>query len=167
MSTQWKIVERNIGRAGGIKKRKARQLQWDMQYGPDQWEVGYEVDGKFLQQTEALETVYYQSYVAHFEQHPEDLDELIKTAKTLRNPHAEATTGVDLQVPAVLDYLKRHDLTLQGNDVVDIGSWGGQRSHAISIRLSPLTIRCVLDPDFTLEGWWQDKKCLAVIESNA
>ncbi len=38
----------------------------------------------------------------------------------------------------------------------------GQRSHAISARLSPLTIACVLEPKMTLEQWWQKKKCLAV-----
>jgi serine/threonine protein kinase len=44
----------------------------------------------------------------------------------------------------------------------DIGTWEGQRSHPISVRLSPLHIRCVLDPKLTLEEWWQSKKCLAV-----
>ena len=40
----------------------------------------------------------------------------------------------------------------------------GERSHAISVRLSPLTIACVLDPKLTLEKWWQNKKVLAVWE---
>ena len=89
---------------------------------------------------------------------------MIRTAKTLRNPHAEATTGVDLQVPAVMDYLRRNGHTLQGNEVVDIGSWKGDASHALSIRLSPLQVRVVGDSRMTLEKFWQDKKCLAVWE---
>lgn len=83
-------------------------------------------------------------------------------AKVLRNPHAEATTGVDLQVQAILRYLRDHDLELQGAEVVDIGTWQGQRSHPISVRLSPLHIPCVLEPKLTLEKWWQSRKCLAV-----
>ena len=42
--------------------------------------------------------------------HPQDLTELLAIAKCLRNPHAEATTGVDLQVPAIMTYLQRHGL---------------------------------------------------------
>ena len=160
----WKVVERRLGRAGGARQRAARQREWDRRYGPDNWAVGYVIDGAFVLQEEALESVYYKSYEAHFRDHPDDLRELIGLAKTLRNPHAEATTGVDLQVPAILQYLERHGLELKGSEVVDIGTWQGERSHALSVRLSPLQVRCVLDPKLTLEEWWQSKKCLAVWE---
>jgi hypothetical protein len=158
----WKVVERRIGRAGGERQRAARQREWDRLYGADNWAVGYVIDGEFVLQEEALESVYYRSYEAHFRDHPEDLQELIGLAKALRNPHAEATTGVDLQVPAVTKYLERHGLELRGREVVDIGTWQGERSHPISVRLSPLHVRCVLDQKLTLEEWWQSKKCLAV-----
>ena len=102
----WKVVERRIGKAGSLKQRSGRQREWDNKYGEGCWEVGYLVDGAFISQEEALETIYYRSYVQHFEQHPADLEELIRVAKVLRNPHAQATTGVDLQVPAITDYLK-------------------------------------------------------------
>lgn len=158
----WEIVKRRLGRAGGIKQRTARQREWDAKYGDGNWEVGYVIHGEFMRQDDALEAVYYRSYEEHFAKHPRDLEELITLAKTLRNPHAEATTGVDLQVPAIMDYLRRHDLKLAGREVVDIGSWEGQASHALSIRLSPLSIRVTSDPDTTLEKWWQNEKCLAV-----
>ena len=158
----WEVVERKIGRAGGEKQRTARQRDWDRQYGADAWAVGYVIDGEFVLQDDALQSVYYRSYEAHFSDHPEDLDELVALAKVLRNPHAEATTGVDLQVPAITQYLRDHGLELRGTEVVDIGTWEGQRSHPISVRLSPLHIQCVLDPKLTLEQWWQAKKCLAV-----
>ncbi|MBX3161654.1 MAG: hypothetical protein KF773_37180 [Deltaproteobacteria bacterium] len=158
----WKIVEKRVGRAGGAKQREARQRQWDRKHGEDAWAIGYLVDDAFVLQEQALVDVYHRSYDMHFAHHPDDLEELLATAKVLRNPHAEATTGVDLQVPAILDHLKRHDLALRGTDVVDIGSWEGRASHAISIRLSPLTIRCCLDDRVSLETWWQDEKCLAV-----
>jgi hypothetical protein len=156
----WEIVERKIGRAGGIKRRTARQREWDRKYGD--WAIGYVVDGEFVSQEDALESIYYRSYEEHFRSNPRDLEELIGLAKLLRNPHAEATTGVDLQVPAIMDYLQRNDLQLLGNEVVDIGTWDGQCSHPIGVRLSPLTISCVLKPKMTLEAYWQEKKCLAV-----
>ncbi len=158
----WRVVERRIGRAGSVKQRTGRQRDWDRRYGSDNWAVGYVLDGEFVLQEQALESIYYASYAAHFHDHPEDLEELIRLARVLRNPHAVATTGVDLQVPAIEQYLQRHGLVLQGHEVVDIGSWQGERSHPISVRLSPLTIRCVADPKRTLEQFWQEEKCLAV-----
>src|SRR5262245_58519098 len=129
----WRVVERRLGRAGGVKQREARQREWDRKYGADAWAIGYIIDDAFVRQEEALETVYYRSYEQHFADHPEDLAALISLARVLRNPHAEATTGVDLQVPAISDYLKRHGLALQGREVVDIGTWNGAASHPISV----------------------------------
>jgi hypothetical protein len=157
----WKIVERRIGKAGGLKQRTARQREWTAKYG-EGWTVGYVLDGEFVTREDALERVYQRSYDEHFAAHPDDLDELLRTAKKLRNPHADATTGVDLQVPAVLRYLETHGLTLRGDEVVDIGTWNGERSHALSVRLSPLTIACAVEPERTLEDWWQRRKVLAV-----
>lgn len=158
----WKVVERKIGRAGGVKQRTARQREWVRKYGEGSWAVGYVIDGEFVLQEDALESIYYHSYEEYFAAHPEDLEELIRLAGRLRNPHAEATTGVDLQVPAILTYLERHGLRLQGTDIVEIGSWKGQASHPISVRLSPLHIKVTGDPKMTLEQFWQERKCLAV-----
>ncbi|MHC5537358.1 hypothetical protein ACYOEI_03875 [Singulisphaera rosea] len=158
----WRVVERRIGRAGGVRQRAARQRDWDTRYGEDNWEVGYLIEGEFVPQSQALESVYYKSYEEHFAAHPEDVEELLATAKNLRNPHAEATTGVDLQVPAILAYLERQGLTLRGESLVDIGSWEGRASHPLSIRLSPLTILATGEPKLTLEQFWQKRKCLAV-----
>jgi hypothetical protein len=158
----WVVVDKRIGRAGSAKRREARQREWDREYGQDGWAVGYLIDDEFVVQEQAVVDVYERSYEAHFAAHPDDLAEMIATAKTLRNPHAKATTGVDLQVPAIAAYLSRHGLVLAGHDEVDIGSWEGRASHGLSIRLSPLTIRCCLDDRVSLESWWQSEKCLAV-----
>jgi hypothetical protein len=158
----WRVVNRRIGRAGGIRQRTERQREWDRKYGEDCWEIGYVIDGQFVTQEQALESIYYRSYAEHFAAHPADLEELLNLAKVLRNPHAEATTSVDLQVPAIMSYLERNGLALRGAERVDIGSWEGQASHPISIRLSPLQIRVISDPKTTLESFWQNKKCLAV-----
>jgi hypothetical protein len=61
-----------------------------------------------------------------------------------------------------MEYLKRHGLELEGNEVVDIGTWKGKSSHAISVRLSPLQITVIGNMKMTLEQFWQDRKCLAV-----
>jgi len=157
----WKIVERKIGKAGGLKQRSQRQREWDKKYGEGNWETGYTIDGEFVSQEKAFDTVYYKSYQEHFKNNPADLEELIHLAKKLRNPHSEMTSAVDLQVPAIMKYLDENNLTLNGKEIVDIGSYG-TNSHAISIRLSPLTIKCCLDSKITLEKFWQDKKCLAI-----
>jgi len=160
----WRVVERRIGRAGGLRQREGRQREWDREYGEGNWEVGYVIDGKFVPREVAVESVYYESYREHFERHPEDLEELIGLAKTLRNPHAVATTGVDLQVPAIMAYLERNGLELRGTEVVDIGSWEGRASHPISVRLSPLHVKVKGEEKMTLEKFWQSRKCLAVWE---
>jgi hypothetical protein len=158
----WRVVDRRIGRAGGLKQRTARQRDWDRAYGEGNWAVGYVIDGEFVLQDDAIERVYYASYEQYLDAHPDDVEELTRLAKQLRNPHALATTGVDLQVPAIMDYLRRHDLRLRGTVNVDIGSWQGQASHPISVRLSPLQIPVAGNPKMTLEKYWQSKKCLAV-----
>src|SRR5256885_781493 len=117
----WRIVERKIGRAGGLRERTARQREWDRKYGEGDWAIGYVTAGAFATQEDAIESIYYRSYEEHFAAHPEDLQELLRTAKRLRNPHAEVTTGVDLQVPAIEAYLRNHGLELQGHEVVDVG----------------------------------------------
>jgi len=156
----WKIVERKIGKAGNVKQRQRKQADWDKKYG-DNWMIGYAIDGEFISQEDALESIYYKSYEEHFQNNIEDLEELINLAKILRNPHSELTGGVDLQVPAIMNYLNRNNLELLGNEVVDIGSYGN-RSHKISVRLSPLTIKVACNHKMTLEQFWQEKKCLAI-----
>ena len=84
--------------------------------------IGYSFDGDFISQEDALELIYYKSYEQHFENNPEDLNELIRTAKVLINPHSKLTGGIDLQVPAIVKYLERNSLKLQGNEVVEIGT---------------------------------------------
>ncbi|MFN3200398.1 MAG: hypothetical protein ACE366_18515 [Bradymonadia bacterium] len=157
----WAVVERKIGRAGGVKRRQAKQREWDRKYGDGNWQVGYVVDGAFVSQDDAFDQIYKASYVAHFDAHPEDLQALVDTAKVLRNPHAEATTGVDLQVPAIMEILSERGLSLQGDVVMDIGTWQNERSHPLSVKLSPLQVACVLKPQWTLEKFWQEKKVLA------
>jgi hypothetical protein len=163
----WKVVKKRLGRAGGVKERTARQHEWDRKYGEGKWAVGYMLDGKFLSHEEAVEEIYQHSYNTYLSAHPEDIAELTQKARRLRNPHAEATTGVDLQVPAILRYLKEHNHTLQGEEVVDIGTWQGKASHPISVRLSPLHLPCAHQPGKTLEEFWQEEKCLAIWEESA
>jgi len=158
----WKVMERKLGKAGSTKQQQGRQKEWDRKYGVDNWMVGYVIDDKFITSEEAFDVIYYPSYVQHFGKHPEDLEELISTAKGLRNPHAEATGGVDLQVPAIQKYLRENNLALQGDQLMDIGTWGNLHSHKLSVRLSPLQIKVIGNDKMTLEKYWQEKKVLVV-----
>lgn len=158
----WKVVEKRIGKAGSPKQQLARHQQWDKKYGKDNWMIGYIIDDKFVTSEEAFDIIYYPSYELHFQNHPDDLTELLSVAKALRNPHAEATGGVDLQVPAIMKYLKKHHLELEGKELVDIGTWGNISSHKLSVRLSPLHIKVIGNPKMTLEKYWQEKKVLVI-----
>lgn len=160
----WKVVKKRLGRAGGLKERTARQHEWDRKYGEGKWAVGYVLNDAFLPYEDAVDEIYQRSYDAYLSTHPDDIEELLKLARRLRNPHAEATTSVDLQVPAIMNYLKAHDHNLKGEEVVDIGTWQGQVSHPIGVRLSPLHIPCVCNTNQTLEEYWQEEKCLAIWE---
>ncbi len=61
----WKVVERRIGRAGAAKRRMARQREWDRAYGEGNWDTGYLIQGDFVSQEAALESIYYASYELH------------------------------------------------------------------------------------------------------
>ena len=50
----WRVVERRLGKAGGVKQRTARQREGDRKYGEDRWAIGYEVDGEFARWTDAV-----------------------------------------------------------------------------------------------------------------
>ncbi len=157
----WKVAMRRLGRAGGPKERNGRQREWDRKFGEGNWEIGYVIDGEFRTQDSVYESVYVESYRQYFDANPEELDELCRLAKVLRNPHSVATGGVDLQIPAVQTCLQERGKELAGDAVVDIGTWKGERSHTISERLSPLQVPCALNPKVSLEKFWQSKKCLA------
>ena len=65
----WRVVERRIGRAGGVRQRTDRQRAWDREYGEGNWEVGYVIGGAFVPQEQAVESVYHRSYAEHFAAH--------------------------------------------------------------------------------------------------
>src|SRR5262249_11192732 len=146
----WQVVERRIGRAGGRGRREARQRDRDRKDGEGNRAVGYGVARALPTPEEAVEAVYYRRHPEDFAAPPPHLPALLSLARALRNPHAEATSGVDLQTPAILAYLQRHGLELRGSEVVDVGTWNGAASHPLSVCLSPLQVRCCLDPKLSL-----------------
>ena len=160
----WNVVERKIGRAGGVKQRTARQREWDQKYGEDAL-------GGRLRHRRRLRPPRRCAGVGL-------LPELRGTfCRSSRRPGGTDPAGQDAAESPRRGNDRRgpagasdHDVSgsprasLQGNEVMDIGSWKGQASHAISIRLSPLHIKVTGDPKTTLEQFWQEKKCLAVWE---
>ena len=159
----FRIVERDIGRAGSLANRQRRGLEWDKRYGLGRWATGYDPDGRFIPYEEAVEALYNRSYEMHFDAHPKDLAELVATASFLYNSHAKRTGSIDLQVPAVEKCLERRGLRLSGKEPVDIGS---ADYDAIGNRLSPARVMFLGGINGqTLEGFWQsDAKCLAIRE---
>lgn len=158
----WQVVERNISPTGGVWELAAHKRAWEGKHGRGNWVIGYETERGFITEEAAIEAIYYKSYEEHFDSHPNDLDELVHLAGELRNPHAEAIAGVDLQVPAIMDYLNRNELNLRGPEVVDIGAWDSGTSPPIGIRLSAAHVTAVGNHKMSLEKFWQSKKCLAV-----
>ena len=73
----WRVVEKKIGRAAASSSGRPASGNGTRRYGEDNWEVGYVIDGEFVPQQEALESIYYRSYEEHFAAHPEDLEELL------------------------------------------------------------------------------------------
>ena len=63
----WKIVERKVGRAGGVKQRNARQQEWDRKYGD--WAVGYVIDGEGSCRTEFPACVWRTNTPSEFRSH--------------------------------------------------------------------------------------------------
>lgn len=162
----WRVIKRKLGPAGSLSMRLARQRDWNEKYGEGHWAVGYIYEEEFISSDEAIDLIYNKSYEQHFLDHPNDLDELITTAKALTNPHADAGRGVDLQVPAIRHCLKKWDLRLKGRELVDIGTWQNKASHPISVRLSPLQVKALGHPKWTLEKFWQRRKVLALWEND-
>jgi hypothetical protein len=78
----WNIQERKLGRAGDPRQRAARQREWDRKYGPDNWEIGFVLDGEFVRQDTAFQSVYCAGYAAHFERQPEVLTQMTSATKT-------------------------------------------------------------------------------------
>ena len=119
----WRVVEKKIGRAGGLQQRTARQREWDGQYGEDNWEVGYVIDGEFVPQNEALESIYYRSYEEHFAAHPEDLEELAPHRQEAAEPARRGDDGRRPPGPG--------DHELPGAARVDATGRGGRRYRLV------------------------------------
>lgn len=159
-----KVVEK-IGRAGGPTERARRQREWDEKYGKGRWEVVYLFNGRIYTREEALKEFYNKSYYLYLKEHPETVRKLCEMAKEIYNPHAEATGGVDLQCPAVLEALQKLGVSLCGDQRVAIGTYGakkGRKFPSISYELSPFNIPLWCKPEISVEKFWQDYKFLAV-----
>jgi hypothetical protein len=49
-----------------LEATHGRQRDWDRKYGEGQWAVGYVIDGAFVLQEAALDSIYNRSYEEHF-----------------------------------------------------------------------------------------------------
>ncbi|QUH21918.1 hypothetical protein [Alkaliphilus sp. B6464] len=160
-------IVKKIGRAGGPKNREKSKNEWDKKYGVGKWKVVYQYNNEIYTREQALEKFYNRSYYEYLKNHPTTLNNLCNMANSLYNPHADATGGVDLQVPAVYKALEHLNKSLQGAQRIAIGTWGykqGIEYPQISWELSPYKVPLWCNKDISIEVFWQDYKYLAVQE---
>lgn len=159
-----KLVEK-LGRAGNSKNRDAKLNEWNTKYGEGNWEVVYSYKDNIMTREEALREYYYKSYYLYMDKNKSLTNELCNTAKSIYNPHAENTGGVDLQCPAVMFALGKLGITLSGSQKIAIGTWGsnkGIKYPSISYKLSPFKVPLWCDDFISVEKFWQEFKYLAV-----
>lgn len=184
----YKIVERNIGRAGNRKQMAEKQAVWNCKYGEGNWLTGYEVNGQFKTREAVIEEIYDQSYFVFLDEHPEVV-ELLKNASGVYNPHALLSNSVDIQAATVERYMEARNLSFAGEGRLPIGSYQpkykkepllkrAQEELGLEVRdgkiiypkiaytLNPFSIPCLVKPEMSIEDYWQsDIKCLAVISN--
>lgn len=180
----YKIVERNIGRAGNRQQMLRKQEEWNRKYGKDKWLTGYEINGEFKTREEVIEEIYDHSYFVFLDSHPEVVEEL-KNAAGVYNPHALLSNSVDIQAATVERYMKARNLSFEGEGLLPIGSYQPRYKKEvvfpkaeelgltirndkivypkIAYTLNPFNVPCVIKPEMSIEDFWQsDIKCLAV-----
>jgi hypothetical protein len=180
----YKIVERNIGRAGNKRQMLQKQEEWDRRYGENNWRTGYEINGQFRTRQEVIRDVYDQSYYVFLDKHPELVKELEESGGVF-NPHAILSNSVDIQAATVIRYMVERDITFKGERAVPIGSYQPKYNKEkvfekavrlgleirdekivypkIAYTLNPFNVPCILDAEVSVEAFWQsDIKCLAV-----
>ena len=158
-----KIIEK-VGRAGSKKQREEKQKEWDNKYGKGKWSIQYVYKNKIYTREEALEEFYNKSYFIFLKNNPKIVEELRVRAKTLYNPHAEKTTGIDLQVPAVYKALENLGIELQGEERIAIGEYGKDNYPLITKKLNPYRVPLWCDKKDNVEDFWQNNKYLVIEE---
>lgn len=181
----YKIVEKNIGRAGNKYKMEEQKKEWDKKYGSGNWKTGYEFNRNFITREEAIEQIYDLAYFHYLNNHPEIVEQL-KKAKDVFNPHAIFSKSTDIQAETVKRYMNSKRLKFVGNNYIPIGTYqpknitpyhekmikqyglivynGKIQYSQISYDLSPYNIKCLHDPNLSVEDFWQSSaKCLGIL----
>lgn len=163
-----------LGRAGNLKNREAKKLEWNCKYGEENWKVVYKYKDKIMSRDKALDEYYNKSYYLYLKENPVKLNELCKSANAIYNPHAENTGGIDLQCQAVLIALEKLGRKLEGTQKIAIGTWNTKNRNRnaknkikypqISWDLSPFKIPIWCDKSISIETFWQEYKYLVVKE---
>lgn len=183
----YKIVERNIGRAGNKFQIEQKQKEWDHRFGKGKWLTGYEVNGQFMTREEAIEKVYDAAYFDYLDRN-RSIVEVLKEYSGVFNPHALFTNSTDIQAQTIERYFNSRRISFTGKikEKAPIGTWqpkdmlryeskiriAGLRIEngrivypSIAKYLSPFSIKTLHDNNMSVEGFWQSSaKCLAVIE---
>lgn len=162
-----------------------QQAIWDAKYGADTWVTGYEINGVFLPREEALKEIYFRSYYAFLDAHPEMVRSL-SSYSGVYNPHALLSDSTDIQAFCVESYMSDRGWSFGGQSLLPIGAYQPKKMTnrlkskieslglsfnakgkvvypSLSYELSPFKVPCVLNSEMSIETFWQsDHKCLAL-----
>lgn len=140
----WKPVDNNSTGYMG-KKRNEEWARRDALYGKGNWQMGWLVEGNFLEYFEICE-MYGEAYYFYFKQRPELMDHLVKTASDVYNFSPEdVKAGEDFShrgalVTHITDTVIRRCVTrfgkkFEGDHLLQIRDRIGP--HPLSLALSP------------------------------
>jgi hypothetical protein len=166
----WQPIDNNsTGYLG--KQRNEEWTKRDALYGQGDWEMGWLVEGKYLQYPEVCQ-LYGDAYYRYFQMRPELLDYLVEIASDVYDyDPIDIGAGLDfskrgdvvthIQDTAIRRCVKRFSRQFKGDKLLQIRDRAGE--HPLSIALSPGQVpfhkpELLSRPDnlatITQEAWW-------------
>ena len=133
-----------------------RFQHWDKTYGEGNWAMGYEVQGKFIPEEEIMPIICYNSYKAHFEKFPKQLETMLELAGDISYLGAHNNKYVvDYYAPAIKKYVEENGLAFKGEDGLFIGFSSKLQLPSISEALAPRNVNCSIMRGLTLSDFEQ------------
>lgn len=166
----WQPIDNNSTGFLG-KHRNEEWIKRDALYGQGSWEMGWLVEGKYLQYPEVCQ-LYGDAYYRYFQMRPELLDYLVEIASDVYDyDPADIGAGLDfskrgdvvthIQDTAIRRCVKRFSRQFKGDKLLQIRDRAGE--HPLSIALSPGQVpfhkpELLSRPDnlaaIAQEAWW-------------
>lgn len=147
-------VEFGHGRIRNPAHYVQMEKEFNDKYGKGQWERGFFYENHFYPYLDSVDLLYNVSYTLFLEENPDLVAGLLKSARWIYNSHAQRTGGVDLQVPAIHNFLVSRGLNLNGNSPIDIGD---MKKNTLGNLLGPDKVPFLggKNGKISLEEFWQ------------